>query len=461
MSERTKESAKSRERSPFERYHERTETSREHYERACSYMPGGNTREVLYYEPYPAYLTDGEGASVVDADGNEYLDFLNNYTALIHGHAPRESSKAAIDAIRSGSAPGGPTPEEIEWARHLVDRAPGVEKIRFTNSGTEATMNAIRAVRAYTGNDVIAKFEGAYHGTNDDALMSVHPPGHLAGAADDPDSVPESAGIPESTREEVITLPFNDIDAAAEKLERHRGDLAGVLIAPYMGSSVVPIDDEFVEALAEWTDREDVPLIFDEVISFRVAYGGAHAALNVDPDLVTYGKVIGGGFPVGAFGGSEKLMAPFDPRGGADIVHSGTFNANPVTAAAGLAALENFDENEVERLNQLGAYLADSSRDVIEGRGLNIQVNRVGSLFKLYLTPDPVRTFRDKGGHEELERQLFHELLGEGVRLSSGLMGCLSTPMDEAAVDQFTEALDTALGRLSPAFETRAPSLVE
>lgn len=461
MSERTKESPKSRERSPFERYYERTERSRQYYEAACTCMPGGNTREVLYYQPYPAYLTDGDGATVVDADGNEYLDFLNNYTALIHGHAPRDSSEAAIDAIRRGSAPGGPTPDEIEWARHLVDRAPAVEKIRFTNSGTEATMNAIRAARTYTGNDVIAKFEGSYHGTNDDALMSVHPPHRLAGPAEDPNSVPESAGIPESKREDVIAMPFNDIDATVEKLNRHRDDLSGVLIAPYMGSSVVPIDDEFIHALANWTDREDVPLIFDEVISFRVAYGGAHSALNVEPDLVTYGKVIGGGFAVGAFGGREELMAPFDPRGGAAVVHSGTFNANPVTAAAGLAALENFDENEVDRLNELGAYLADSSRDVIEDRGLNLQVNRVGSLFNIYLTPNAVETFRDQVGSAELERQLFHELLAEGVRLSSGLMGCMSTPMDEGDVDRFAEALDAALARMRSTFEIRAPSLVE
>lgn len=424
-------------------------------------MPGGNTRGVLHYPPYPAYLAEGEGATVTDVDGNEYLDFLNNYTSLIHGHAPRESSEAAIDAIRGGSAPGGPTTEELEWARHLVRRAPAIEKIRFANSGTEATMNAIRAARAYTGNDAIAKFEGAYHGTHDDAQVSVHPPSHLAGPADDPRSVPDSAGVPDSKREEVIALPFNDAEATVEKLERRRDDLAGVMVAPNMGSAVIPIDDDFVRTLAEWTDREDVPLIFDEVISFRVAYGGAHAALDIEPDLVTYGKLVGGGFPVGAFGGREELMAPYDPRGGSDVVHSGTFNANPVTAAAGLATLENFDESEVERLNELGEDLARASRDVIDDRGMNLQFNRVGSLFNLYLTPRPVETFRDEGGSEELEHRLFHELLSEGVRVAPKLMGCLSTPMGESEVDRFVEALDTALGRVRPAFETRAPALLE
>ena len=460
MAERTRESNAERERSVVERYHERTEVSRAHYEEACEYLPGGNTREVLYYEPYPAYLVGGEGAYVTDADGTEYLDLLNNYTSLIHGHAPPESVEAAVDAVRRGSAPGGPTSDEIDLARHLVERAPAVEKVRFTNSGTEATMNAIRAARAYTGNDVIAKFEGAYHGTHDDAQVSVHPPRHLAGPADAPESVPDSAGVPASKREEVIALPFNDAEATVETLDRHREELAGVLVAPYMGSAVIQIDDGFLGTLSEWTDREDVPLIFDEVISFRVAYGGAHAALEVEPDLVTYGKVVGGGFPVGGFGGREELMAPFDPRGGSTVVHSGTFNANPVTASAGLATLERFDERAVERLDELGAYLATASRDVIADRGMKLQVNRVGSLFALYLTPHPVETFRDTDGVDALERRLFHELMEEGVRLAPTLMGCLSTPMDEPEVDRFVEALDSTLSRMRPTVTARAPALL-
>ncbi|WP_174811737.1 aspartate aminotransferase family protein [Salinadaptatus halalkaliphilus] len=448
-------------RSHVERYRDRTETSRRHHETALEYLPGGNTREALHYSPYPAYLEDGDGAVVTDVDGNEYLDFLNNYTSLIHGHAPTGIVEAATDAVRRGSAPGGPTTDEIELARHLVDRAPALELIRFTNSGTEATMNAIRAARAYTGNDIVAKFEGAYHGTHDDAQVSIHPPAHLSGPADDPTSVPDSAGVPDSKREEVLSLPFNDADATVEKLERHRDELACVLLAPYMGSAVVPPEPDFLETLADWTDRTDVPLIFDEVISLRVAYGGAHATLDVEPDLITYGKIVGGGFPVGAFGGREELLDPYDPRGGASVVHSGTFNANPVTASAGLAALEAFDEAAVERLDGLADTLASASRDVIADRGLSIQFNRAGSLFTLYLSPDPVRTYRDKPHRKALERRLFHELQSEGVRLAPKLMGCLSTPMDEAEVDQFVAALDTALGRLAPTIAARAPEMVD
>lgn len=444
-----------------QRYRERTAVSFERYQEATEYMPGGNTRGVVYYPPYPAYMVDANEAVLTDADGNEYLDFLNNYTSLIHGHTPPECVKAAGEAIRSGSAPGAPTPAEVDWARHLVERAPALEKIRFTNSGTEATMHAIRAARASTGGAVIAKFEGAYHGTHDDAQISVHPPGHLAGPADRPNSVPDSAGIPESKREEVLTLPYNDADATLALLDAHRSELAGVMLCPTMGSSVVAADEAFIEALAEWTTRHDVPLIFDEVISFRLAYGGAHAIYDVEPDLIAYGKVIGGGFPVGAFGGREELMAPYDPRGGSEIVHSGTFNGNPVTAAAGLAALERFDEDEVERLNRLGAELAAGARDVISDRGLRFHVNHAGSLFNLYLTPGPVDGARDTSEPEGLVDELYFALLNDGVRLAPKLMGCLSTPMGEAEVDAFVGSLDAALGGLKPEVAARAPELIE
>ncbi len=460
MAERTKESDISREHPPMERYYERTDTSRAHFEEACNYMPGGNTRGVLYYDPYPVYLTDGDGAYVTDVDGNEYLDFLNNYTTLIHGHADRDSAEAAIESIRRSSAPGGPTTVEIDWARHLVERAPALDQIRFTNSGTEATMNAIRAARAYTGNDIIAKCEGAYHGTHDDVQLSVHPPTHLAGPDDDPDPVPDSAGVPSSKHDEVIVFPFNDAAATIETLERHQSELAGVILAPYMGSGVVPIEQEYIEELAAWTDTHDIPLILDEVISFRVAYGGAHESLGIQPDLITYGKLIGGGFAVGAFGGRTELMAPFDPRGGSDIVHSGTFNANPVTAAAGLSTLNKFDESSVESLNALTADLAAASRDVIEDRGLTLQVTQVGSLFNFYLTPHPVTNYREKTGSEALQQELFHELLAEGVRLAPKLMGCLSTPMDDTDVEHFVDALDSALARMDSSFNTHAPELI-
>lgn len=322
-------------------------------------------------------------------------------------------------------------------------------------------MHAIRAARAYTGNDTVAKFEGVYHGTHDDAQISVHPPAHLAGARERPNSVPDSAGVPDSKREAVLTLPFNDGAATRALLAEHRDDLAGVIVAPVMGSAVVPGEEAFVQELASYCEEHDVPLIFDEVISFRLAYGGAHAAYGVEPDLVAYGKLIGGGFPVGAFGGRDALMEPYDPRGGSSIVHSGTFNANPVTAAAGLAALRRFDAAAVDRLDALGERLASEARECAAERGVDLRVNRAGSLFNVYLSDEPVEQYRDEPGDvEELRHMLFLELLDEGVRLAPKLMGCLSTPMTGAEVETFVSAFGAALDRLRPEFEARAPHLV-
>lgn len=449
-------------RSPARRYYERTGASRELHERACESMPGGNTRGVVFHEPYPAYVADADGCRLVDVDGNEYLDLLNNYTSLIHGHTPEAVTESAVEAVRSGTAPGGPTPVEIDWAEHLCDRVPSVERVRFTNSGTEATMQAIRAARAYTGNDVIAKFEGVYHGTHDDAQISVHPPDALSGPADAPDSVPDSAGVPSSKREEVLTLPFNDADAVRSLLDEHRDDLAGVILAPLMGSSVIPIDEAALRDLEEYTSRHDVPLILDEVISFRTAHGGAQERYGVRPDITTFGKVVGGGFAVGAFGGREDIMSLYDPRGGSQIVHSGTFNANPVTATAGHTALREYDEDAVARLDDLGAALVEDVRERAADVGVSLQVNRVGSLFNVYLSAEPVCDARQKPGDVGgLQHELFLELLDQGVRLAPKLMGSLSTPMGEAEMATVADAFETALERLRPEFEVHAPHLVD
>jgi glutamate-1-semialdehyde 2,1-aminomutase len=425
-------------------------------------MPGGNTRDSLFYSPYPVYIEKGEGCRVTDIDGTRYLDFQNNYTSLVLGHAPQSIVDAATKAVSSGSAPGGPTPVEVRWADHLCERVPAIERIRFTNSGTEATMQAIRTARAYTGNDLIAKFEGTYHGTHDDALMSVHPPTTLAGPPTEPRSVPASAGIPKRRQEDVLTLPFNDTEATLDRLVDNRDELAGVIIAPLMGSQVIPGDEAFIKAVREFTARHDIPLILDEVISFRLAYGGAQSVYDIEPDLVTFGKLIGGGHPVGAFGGREDMMDPYDPRGGADIVHSGTFNANPVTAAAGLRTLEKFDRSAIGQINSLTKSLVKEARDVVDDHEIGIQITHSGSLFNIYFSDDPVKSYREAArSPKALERMLFLTLLNEGIRLAPKLMGSLSTPIDEDECEEFVDAFDTAIERLRPTLEAHAPYLIQ
>lgn len=242
-------------------------------------------------------------------DGNEYIDFFNNATSLIHGHSHEEVAFEAKRAVEMGSAPGGPTRSEIELASHLTDRIPSVDKIRFTNSGTEATMHAVRAAQAYTGANKIAKFEGIYHGTHDLAQVSISPPIQLAGPADDPNSVPDSAGVHPAIVEDTITLPFNATEDTRAKLSEHAEGLAGVLIHPLMRTNIIPASEVFMTMVDEFTNEHDVPLVLDEVVSFRIAHGGAQSVYDISPDITALGKIVGGGFPAGAVGG-EMISCP-------------------------------------------------------------------------------------------------------------------------------------------------------
>lgn len=443
-------------------YYEKTEQSRELHEEASKHMAGGNARSGLYHSPYPSFIESADGCWVTDADGNEYLDFINNMTSLVHGHGAPSCIDPAIEVLETSSAPGGPTQHEIDFARHMCERVPGLDSIQMTNSGTEATMTAIRAARAYTGKTTIAKFEGTYHGSHNDVLMSVRPTRELAGPPERPKSVPATSGLPESTRGEVIALPFNDADATIDRLEEQLPDLAGVIIAPYMGTWIVPAKQEFLTSLAEFTYEHDIPLIVDEVVSFRVAYGGPHTEFGIEPDLMTFGKMISGGVPGGAFGGKEKIMENFGRDGPMDMYHSGTYTGNPLMATAGLGSLAAFDESEVDRLNALCHSLVEQCREIASDRGIALEVTSVGSLFSFWLSPRPVENYRDIARTSRgLEKQLYFELIRENVRISTPkLLGSLSTPMTEQEIEEFTDAFDTALGRLKPRVREHAPSLV-
>ena len=430
-------------------YESSTAESGRLHKAASDYLPGGNTRTTLHFEPYPLYIDEGNGCRVTDADENEYIDFFNNATSLVHGHSCEEIDRAATRAIDSASAPGGPTRSEIDLASHLTDRIASVDRVRFTNSGTEATLQAVRAARAYTGNHRIAKFEGIYHGTHDQAQVSVSPPVHLAGPPEDPNSVPDSDGIHPAIVDDTVTLPFNAPEAATEKLDGYADELAGVLIHPLMGTNVIPAADAFVEALDQWTTRNGVPLIFDEVVSARTAHGGAQSLYGVDPDITAFGKIIGGGFPAGAVGGRADIMSLFDPTSNGRVSHSGTFNANPVTMRAGLAALERLSTDELDRINALTESIVERAERLFAAAGIPAQVNSAGSLFNIYFTDSPVTDYRSKATSSNAkEKRLFYLLLEEGIRLSPALMGAVSTPMTDAEVEAFATALENAIERL-------------
>src|SRR5213594_132421 len=422
-------------------YLAKTGRSRSLHEEACAVMPGGNSRTTTFFDPYPFYIQRAQGAHVWDADGVDRLDFNGNYTSLILGHAPPDVVKAAQEAATLGMSFPGPTEHEIRLAEALTRRMPSLESIRFTNSGTEATMNAVRLARAFTGRPRIAKFEGAYHGTHDWVLVSVAP---------DPKPVPASAGVPPAVLKHTVVLPWNDPEACEQIIEAEAQNLAAVLVDPLLGiGGVIPPADGFLPRLRALTERHGIVLIFDEVISFRIAWGGAQERFGVRPDLTTFGKIIGGGLPVGAFGGRADIMSSYDPRkGAARISHGGTFNANPATMAAGVATLNALTPDAYARLDALGERLRGGVARLLAATRRRGQVTGLGSLFGLHWTSEPLtdyRAARPKDG--ETPMRVFLGLLNEGILMTQRGLGACSLAMTDEDVDRFINALARVLAR--------------
>ena len=400
-------------------YEQLTPASHLLWERALESLPGGNSRTTVFYDPYPVYVVRGEGCRVVDADGVERIDFISNYTSLVLGHChPRVVAAVQEQAARLISV-AAPSELEIELAERIRERLPSVELIRFANSGTEATMLALRAARAFTGRSKVATFAGGYHGSHDYAASIPADPALPSGAP----------GVPRAVAETVVVAPFDDIEGTRAALEPHLDELAAVIVEPVLGAGgVVPATGEFLRFLRALTREAGALLVFDEVISFRVGYHGAQGRLGVTPDLTTLGKIIGGGLPVGACGGRADVMELFDPRSTDRIGHGGTFNANPLTAAAGLATLAEMTPDRYDALEALAVEL----RERVDAETA-ASVSQIGSLFKIDL-PDP----------DALDA-LHLGLLNHGILLTPRGMGCLSTPMTTAEVVAIVEAISLAL----------------
>ncbi|MDX1447454.1 MAG: aspartate aminotransferase family protein, partial [Acidimicrobiia bacterium] len=367
-----------------ERYVERTPTSAALHERARLSMPGGDTRTVISFTPHPVYMDDAAGCWLTDVDGNRYLDVLGNYTSMIHGHAHPAIVEAVATQVRRGTGHAGASVAALELAELLVDRVAGLDAVRFCNSGTEATLNALRAARAFTGRDPVLKFEGGYHGSHDLVEISVAPPVAEAGPADEPTPVPEEPGIPEAVIADVAVAPFNDL-AATEAVAR-RVRPAAIIVEPMLGATgTIPPADDFLAGLRTLADELESVLIFDEVISFRLAFGGAEDWTGVRADLTTFGKIIGGGLPVGAFGGRADIMEMYAPPN-PTLVQSGTFNANPLTMAAGTAGMRLLDRDAIDRLAALGRRFADGLEKAVADSGIPATLTGSGSLWTLHFT---------------------------------------------------------------------------
>ncbi|MDA1278426.1 MAG: aspartate aminotransferase family protein [Chloroflexi bacterium] len=424
--------------------------SAELHQKAARFMPGGDTRNSIYWDPFPLYVTDGTGTVLTDVDDNKRTDFVNNMTTLILGHRPPEVTSALRQQIDHGLSFPAPTPLVVRWAELMCDRVPSLDKVRFVNTGTEATLNAIRAARAFTGKQKLVKCEGAYHGNHDAIQISVVPPLDQAGDGDSPESIAAFPGISENAVDDIFIAPYNDIEAAEKIIRKHADELAAVIVEPVNGQcGMVPAKPEFLEGLRRVTDELGIILIFDEVIAFRIAYGGAQEYYGVTPDLTCFGKVVGGGMPVGAFGGRDDIMTMWDPsNGGATVQHAGTFNGNPMTAAAGVATLEALTRDKYEYLERLGDLLRSELQALFTELEVPMGVTGVASLFALQFTSQEVTNYRTYATNDKTMMQtMFIGLLNEGFLMSNRCAGNVSTAHTEDDVHAFVSAVRRVLKR--------------
>ncbi len=420
------------------------------HEAAKLVLPGGDTRNSIYWDPFPIYVTHAEGSKIIDADGNERVDFINNMTTLILGHRNPAVIAALSEQLEHGVSYPAPTPMVVEWGELLCDRVPSVDKIRFVNSGTEATLNAIRAARAFSGKNLLAKCEGAYHGNHDAVQISVTPDLDAAGDANRPNATPATNGMSKGATDEIVIMPYNDLETAQRIIREHSDELAAVIVEPINGQcGMIPADPAFLKGLRHVTSELGIILIFDEVIAFRASRGGAQEYYGITPDLTCFGKVIGGGLPVGAFGGCDDIMSLWDPSGdGPRMVHAGTFNGNPMTAAAGIATLKQLTPEVYVSLENKGEYLRDKLQAVIAEYEAPMGITGIASLFAIQCTSQSVTDYRSFATNDsDLQTLVFMGMMNEGYLLSNRCAGNVSDAHTYKELDGFAYAFRRVLKR--------------
>jgi glutamate-1-semialdehyde 2,1-aminomutase len=444
-----------------ELYQSKRKKSKALYEDACRYLPGGDTRTATYFKPFPHYISRGEGAYLYDVDDNKLLDFQNNYTSLIHGHAHQPTVEAVQEQIKHGSAYTAPIALQTQMAKILCERFPSIDLIRFTNSGTEANMHALRIARAFTGKAKLVKIEGGYHGTTDVFEASVDPNIKKAGTLDQIKAIPESKGVSQNALKDVLVTPFNDIERTKKVIEKSYKEIACLIIEPVMGSAgqILPTM-EYLQAIRELTSHYGILLVFDEVVTGRLALGGAQEVFGVIPDLTALGKIIGGGLPIGAFGGREDIMRLYDPRE-KKMYHSGTFNGNAISLAAGVATILAYDQTQVNYVNELGTMFKQKLKHVTKKIGVHVEINGIGSLYNTVFTNKAVVNYRDMAqSHEGLNQLLFMTLLTKGVFIATRGMFCMSTAMKESDIDYAIAKIEESLKEMMPVIGETAPELI-
>ncbi|MGB9936838.1 MAG: glutamate-1-semialdehyde 2,1-aminomutase [Methanobacterium sp.] len=406
---------------------------------AKNYLPGGVDSPVRAYKPYPFFAKYGQGSKLFDVDGNEYIDYCLAYGPLVLGHANHKILKEVKGQLDHGTAFGVPTEKEIELAKLVIKKMPCAEMVRFVNSGTEATMSAIRLARAATGKKKLIKFEGSYHGAHDYVLVKSG-----SGAA----GLPDSPGVPEETTKNTILVPFNDEEALTKLIEKEGNEIAAIIVEPVMGNiGCISPKDGYLQFLRKITEENDIILIFDEVITgFRIAEGGAQEYFGVTPDLVTLGKILGGGFPMGALAGKKELMEMIAPSG--SVYQAGTFNGNPISVTAGLAMLNQLDSSFYTKQNENGNFLRSGLKEILEDNGLNFNVEGLSSMFQVYFTDSEVLDYSSaKSADTEKFNLYFHELLKKGVFIPPSQFECcfLSLAHSKEDIERTIESIDSAL----------------
>jgi glutamate-1-semialdehyde 2,1-aminomutase len=415
----------------LEEYVSKTSKSKALYERAKKVLPAGVSYGIRYFEPYPFYTAKAKGSKLYDVDGNEYIDFWLGHTALILGHSPPAVVDAVKRQLENGTHYGTSHELEIELAEQVVKMVSGAEMVRFTNSGTEANMYATRLARACTGRSKVAKFEGGWHGGYDALHVGVHYPFNI----------PESAGLTAGALQDTILLPFNDFEGVKERLKNE--EVASIVIEPVLGAGGgIPAEKEFLKGLREFCDEKGILLIFDEVITgFRLAPGGAQQYYGIAPDITVFGKVLGGGFPIGAFCGCRKIMERLDTLAYERphySFHGGTFAANPITMTAGLATLKILEDGElINKLNRVGDKIREQLGEIFEAHDIDVQVTGTSSLFNTHFTREEVKDANAAFKADRKKLIDYHlRLIANGVFFLPTHTGALSTAHSEADMEK-------------------------
>ena len=418
------------------------------FEEARKYIPGGVNSPVRAGKAVgmiPPFISKAKGCFIWDVEGNKYVDYVGSWGPMILGHAREEVIQAIVKAASNGTSYGAPTELEVNLARLIVEMVPSVEMVRMVNSGTEATMSAIRLARGYTGREKILKFEGCYHGHADSLLVS-------AGSGVATLGIPGSPGVPADLAQHTISVPFNDIGAVDEAFHKYGEQIAAIIVEPIAGNmGVIPPQPGFLQGLRQVTEKNGSLLIFDEVITgFRVSQGGAQELYDIMPDLTCLGKIIGGGLPVGAYGGKKEIMSRMAPEG--DIYQAGTLSGNPLAMAAGLATLSTLKDSTIyESLEKRASHLFSGIEEAARRAGVEVTINRVGSMGAVFFNSNEVTNFIEaKRSNENLFKRYFRAMLSSGVYLApSAYEAMFISDAHEEEIIEFTiESVHKAMSAL-------------